>query len=180
MFGELKFAAIASLAALIIGMYAGWQIRDWQADSEALKVQEATNQKLQAEIRRVADLQNKLRAQEREAGEALMQAETDRQKEIENVRKTKDATIAALRSDLVKLRDPWAGDRETACGSTQTPETAGTVLPDRTGELSNQLAEYLVSEAARADAIVVELNACRRVAVDQNAACNRMLVEAFR
>ena len=85
------------------------------------------------------------------------------QKELIDVSAKKDAVIVALRTGAIRLRDP--GTKYTLSPNPLPGTSTGTSRCDGGpgGELSNELAEYLASEASRADAIVNQLAAAQAV-----------------
>jgi type II secretory pathway pseudopilin PulG len=179
---RLIVALMVAAVALAGATYGGWKWRDYQAKADELTQAKAANKNLQKQIGKVADLQNRLRIAERTGAQNLVAAQSDKEKEVRNVRTEKDRVIAGLRADLVRLRDPWAKSAERkpeGAGST-TATAPGIVLPESGRELSEELGEYLVSEFARADEVAVELNYCRKVAREQNETCNQLLLEAFK
>ena len=85
------------------------------------------------------------------------------QKELIDVSAKKDAVIVALRTGAIRLRDP--GTKYTLSPNPLPGTSTGTSRCDGGpgGELSNETAEFLASEASRADAIVKQLAAAQAV-----------------
>ena len=175
----LILAGVAIFAAAIAGTYGGWKWRDYQAKADQLEQAKVANKALQDEIDRVASLTNKLRDIEHEAAAAMLTARDLKEKELKDVADKKDRVITGLRHDL-RLRDPYRqAERPAETGRSETASAPGIVLPADDARLSGQLAEYLVGEASRADTVVVELNSCRRIPVQQHAQCGSLLQTAF-
>lgn len=94
----------------------------------------------------------------------LSTVSTKYEQEVAKNAKTKADLDAARKRGAVVLRDPGRTGGE-ACGG-GTPETApGTGQRDGPpgARLSESLADFLVAEASRADAIVLQLTACQDV-----------------
>jgi hypothetical protein len=178
----LIIAGIVIAIAMLSGAtYGGWKLRDYQAAQEKLEQAEIANQALQAKVNEVVDLTDRLRKAEHEGAAALILAQDEKERELQNVTDEKDRTINALRLGLLRLRDPGTRPTERAGGAI-TSDLAGVtpVVQSETGaELSDQLSEFLIGEAARANRTVVELNSCRKIAREQNETCNQLLREVF-
>lgn len=136
---------------------AQWQAKELKASQDA---QDA-----------LATAQAAVTAAERKSAQDLADVSTHYQKELNHVSATKDATIAALRTGAVRLRDP--GTKYTL-GSNAVPDfgaSAGRSDGKAEGELSKELAEYLVTEASRADAIAIQLTSCQAVIIKDREIC---------
>ena len=78
---------------------------------------------------------------------------------------TYQSTIDKLRSGALKLRDP--GTLPTcSCSTSKTPANPAGNPTGTTGQLSEQLAEFLTSEASRADQVTAQLAACQKALQD--------------
>jgi hypothetical protein len=125
-------------------------------DNQALR--DAIAAKLTAEARVAA---TEIKAQ---ATFALLAA--DYQKDVDNAEARNRDVLNDLRAGALRLRDPGA----TACAAVSaggqgaaTPGAATRSNDQAGGELSAQFAGFLLSEAARADAITLQLGACQAV-----------------
>ena len=141
MFGELTWIKVgAAVAALLLAFTSGWIINGWRWNNAALKLAAA-----QTQARIVAE--QKSRNQE-----LALQAAAD------TARNTKDAEIAIIRGQLdaalVSLRERPLRGADLSGPAGACPAATG-------AQLSREDAEFLAREAARADAVVAELNYCR-------------------
>ena len=143
MFGQLTWVKLgAVVAALLVAFTSGWVINGWRWNDTALKLAAAQTQ---ARI----DAEQKSRNQE-----LALQAAAD------TARNTKDAEINIIRSQLDAA---LVSLRERPLRSANVPGAAGTSAPATGAQLSREDAEFLAREAARADAVVAELNACHAI-----------------
>jgi len=153
-------AAIAGLVALGAAGYEGYQLggdhvraeyaaRDIKQAKEAAALAQAT--------------QEKYRAQEQAHSQAVAAIANDYQGRLTDAQAKTAIALNAIRSGSVRLRDPGA----KACGDPApgTPAAPGRGNGDTAGGLSDQLATFLVSEAARADQVVLQLTACQAVII---------------
>lgn len=83
--------------------------------------------------------------------------ELDAKLRIKEVSNAKDKIINDLRTGTIKLRDQYATAKTCSAG---VPETSTSDDTERGSELSSELSQFLVSEASRADQVVVKLNQC--------------------
>ena len=140
-----QIAAGLVIAATAFG--AGWTVNGWRHDA-ALKEQ--------AEARTAAG--NAARSREHQMAEVQATiADTLERSKTDALRK-KDAVIADLRAGALRLPIPASvpGAGETAASACE--RTLGT-----TAEFLRQVVETAVSEASRADAVVLQLQACQAV-----------------
>lgn len=162
--GAIKAAAYLLIAAAICaGLYA-LHNSVYQSGARAERViwQAKENKDLAEAGRKYAELQTKYRKMERQS--ALDQAaiaENYRKEVKENDRK-KNAVIADLRRRSIVLRDP-GGTQSCRSGAAETGAAAPGSNGKAGGELSGELAEFLVSEASRADEVVKQLTTCQKV-----------------
>ena len=143
MFGELTWIKLgAAIAALLVAFTSGWIINGWRWNNAALKLAAA-----QTQARIEAERQSRNQ-------ELALQAAAD------NARNTKDGEITIIRSQLDAA---LVSLRERPLRSANLPGATST-CPTATGaQLSREDAEFLTGEAARADEMIAELNACRAV-----------------
>ncbi len=143
MFGELTWIKLgAAIAALLVAFTTGWIINGWRWNTAALKLAVAQTQ---ARI----DAEQKSRNQERALQAAADKARNIKDAEIEIIRSQLDAALVSL--------------RERPLRSADLPSAPGTFPPATGAQLSREDAEFLAREAARADQVVADLNACHTV-----------------
>lgn len=154
---------VALIAAALGGEYDG---NKRGVNSERVAWQAKDNKELAAANAKILQLETDARAKEQAHAEQLAAIATNYEQELQNAENTRKADVAAARSGALRLRDPGART-EQACGSGtgQTSAAPGGRDGQAGGELSPELAEFLVSEADRADAIVKQLGACQAVIV---------------
>lgn len=90
-------------------------------------------------------------------------------KDLKDELSKKDIAIAKLHSGTLVLRDP--GNTNSCQGSTVTSSSSGDIETSG-GKLSTELSEFLISEASRADQVVVQLQACQAVLVNDRNTIN--------
>ena len=128
-----------------------WQAKEIKATQEADKA--------------LADAQAKVNALQAQYANNLAVISGNYQQELKNVSATKDRTIAALRAGAIRLRDPgthYTLDPNPLPGTSTSP---GRCDGSSKGRLSDEIGEFLVSEASRADSIVDQLAACQAVII---------------
>jgi hypothetical protein len=178
----LIIAGIVIAIAMLSGAtWCGWKLRDYQAAEERLEQAKTANQALAAKVQEVADLSSKLRKTQQEATDDRLKAAWEKERDLKNVTEQKDRVIHSLRLGLIRLRDPGTRPTERAGGAVTSSITGVTpvVQSERGAELSDELSEFLVGEASRADEKVVELNACKVDIRIQTEKCNQLLRESF-
>ena len=143
MFGELTWLRLgAAIAALLVAFTSGWVINGWRWNNAALKLAAA---QIQARV----DAEQKSHNQELALQAAADAARSTQDAEITIIRSQLDAALVSLRER--PLRGAIVSSSPGAC-------------PPATGaQLSREDAEFLAREAARADAVVTDLMACRDV-----------------
>lgn len=154
---------VALVAAALGGEYDG---NKRGVNAERVAWQAKDNKELAAANARILQLETDARAKEQDHAAELASIATNYEQELQNAENTRKADVAAARSGALRLRDPGART-EQACGSgpAETATAPGGRDGQTGGELSPELAEFLVSEADRADAIVHQLSACQAVIV---------------
>jgi hypothetical protein len=101
--------------------------------------------------------QGKYRDLENKRAVDAAKLELEAKLQIKEVTNAKDKIINDLRTGSIKLRDQYSTAK--ACSSGMS----GTITSDdseRGSELSDQLSQFLIGEASRADQIVIKLNQC--------------------
>jgi prophage endopeptidase len=154
---------LALIAAGLGGEYDG---NKRGINSERVAWQAKDNKELADANTKILQLENDARAKEQAHADALASIATNYEQELQNAENTRKADVTAARSGALRLRDPGS-HTEQACGGSpgQTATASGGRDGQAGGELSPELAEFLVSEADRADTIVLQLGACQAVIV---------------
>jgi len=159
----LALAALLAAGALGAGAYRAGM----NAERNAWLARD--NAQLRSANARIAQLQAQARAQEQAHGTAMAAAAAQFKKDLHDVRTQKDGVIADLRSGRLRLRIPVV-PTSAACGAggaggASTEAGAGAAGGDgeARAELSGAAAEFLVSLASEADAVVRQLSACQAV-----------------
>lgn len=157
LYGLLAFVLVGG-SGYLYGRTDGRKIErvEWQA---------IDNAKLKAATDKLAELTAAAIKKERSSADALADVSRQFQEDLKNERNKKERVIADLRAGAVRLRDP--NGRCSGIGIA-FPE-AGSAPGGRDGgagtELSERTAEYLISEASRADEIVRQLTACQKIVI---------------
>lgn len=159
-------AAIWVVSLVVVG----W----WQNDSgrvaERTAWQTRENDELRTTNAKIKALEESARNAEQANAMALAAISTDYERKLSDANKQRTVDAAAVRSGSLRLRDPGSlGLR--ACGSLSAEASAGAGKRDggAPGELSGLLAEFLISEANRADEVAIQLRACQAVVVSDRA-----------
>ena len=157
----LALAALLAAGALGAGAYRAGM----NAERNAWLARD--NAQLRSANARIAQLQAQARAQEQAHGTAMAAAAAQFKKDLHDVRTQKDGVIADLRSGRLRLRVPVVAAASAACGAGGASTEAGAGAAGGDGEaraeLSGAAAEFLVSFASEADAVVRQLSACQAV-----------------
>lgn len=151
-------AALIGVVAMGAAGYQGYRLggdsvraeyakRDIAAANEAATLTKAT--------------QEKYRAKEQASADALAAVSTDYQKKLTDAQAKTAIALNAIRSGSVRLRDPGSPPGGS-CPAETAASTAGRDGSE-SGRLSGAASEFLLSEAARADAVVLQLTACQGV-----------------
>lgn len=162
----VKMVAILLLSGLLIGAfysYGDLQFSRGEKAERALWLANKNTELVTANAK-IKSLEEKYRQQERDANTALAVISFQYEKELHRVKTNTDRTIAGLRDGTVRLRIPVT-HASNACGSAVSTVEFGTGTGDDTAraELSSAAAEFLVSLASEADAVVDQLLACQAV-----------------
>lgn len=107
-------------------------------------------------------IQEGRRAKEREWSQALSSVSTDYQKRLTDAEGKTTLALNAIRSGGLRLRDPGAFSQACRDTGSGAPAAAGGRDGPAAGELSGLAAEFLWSEAARADRYTEQLAACQK------------------
>ena len=151
---------VIAFFVLVVGAY--FYGRSDGAALEAANTLKRDNKALVEASDKLEKAQARVAALEREDALSKAAASTKYQEDLKNVEDKKNRTIADLRAGLVRLRDPG---RQHQSNPGVVPERG----PGDSGgdgkagaELSGETSEFLVSEATRANKIVLQLTACQK------------------
>jgi hypothetical protein len=164
----------AIIAALIIWAASLAGVGYWQNGvghvEESAAWQKKENRELADANAKILQLETEARVSEQAHSETQHLISTSLQKDLQNdeIRRQKD--VADARSGAIRMRDPSAPAIQ-ACGGSTGEASTGTSGRDGQagGELSPAAAEFLLTEADRADAVVQQLGACQAVIVSDRA-----------
>ena len=140
-----------SYTALLIGLIIGWIINGWRMETEisAIRV-DAAEAKEQFE--------RNARQVEQEYAKRIADIDKTYTEKLKNERNRNNTVIADLRRGAVQLRE-----RFSCPDVSETGGTAGMGDGAAGRGLRSEDAEFLVSEAGRADRIVTQLQACQDI-----------------
>ena len=132
--------------------------------AERVAWQAKDNKELSDANAQILKLNNEARATEHTHAEQLANIATSYEQERQNEITAKDVLIAKLRAGSVQLHDPYASSvQASGCATSTIAAGAGRGDAQAGSELSEQLGEFLISEASRADKVVTQLQACQAV-----------------
>lgn len=156
---------LASMAAV-----GAWQNRTGHKVEEAkwLKKENTELVTANAEIVRLTAEATKNKAKHEEA---LVAISTDYQKEINDVESEKTKFIVGVRNGSIVLRQPARPKSTGESGVSETVASSSGCDGQADTELYPETAEFLSSEAARADKIVLQLDACQQVVIEDRKLC---------
>jgi len=155
--------AVAGFWLMSLTIVGFWQNNAGRQDERAVwQVRE--NEELRLANAKIIELNDTARNTERQHAEQVAGLSARYEKEKADVGKTKDAVIAELRAGHRSLRDPGAASFKTAgSGTGKTDAAASQCDGGARSQLSQPTAEFLVTLASEADAIVKQLTACQAV-----------------
>lgn len=143
-----------------------WQHEDGVTVTEAA-YSKRDNETLRKANIKIVELEQAARDDEQRHAADVNQIAGAYEKELQNVKTTKDATIAGLRAGAVVLRDPYSSAQRSAGGETrQVASRAGRCDGGASGGLSVPASEFLVGLASEADGVVEQLAACQQIVID--------------
>lgn len=167
---------------VILGVVAIWLgslfgVGTWQhsagVNSERTKWQGKETIELQAANAEIDRLNVSARKLEGQAALAQNEASKKLQEGLKNAEIEKDKFIAGFKSHTIVLREPGTPAPRTDTSAASKP-TAPACRCDGTtgGELRDETAIFLFSEAQRANRIVNQLTACQAILLSDRRACN--------
>ncbi len=161
---------------LIIGLLIAWAaslggVGWWQNEAGHVAERTTWQGKESTELRlantKVLALEEAARKTEQDHAASLAEIATDYERKLSDANKQRADDVAAVRAGTLRLRDPNPPGQR-ACGDPTGAVAAGPGQCDggAPGELSGDLAEFLVTEADRADGVARQLTACQRVVME--------------
>lgn len=111
----------------------------------------------------MADATEAMRKQERQHADAMAALDAQKTRELENEKAIADATIADLRADAIRVRDKFTCGTASATAAGQAGGTTSMGDARANGGLQAADAEFLLREAARADEVTLQLQACQAI-----------------
>lgn len=173
-------AILAAIAAIVYGVTAYLDDVDAKGYTRGQKETAAAYEKRDSEklakaTARVKELEDQVRAQERQHAVQLAGISAQYQEDLANVEKAKRDFVAGVHSGRIRLLDPGAAAGPRCPGGSggapgETAAAAGGRDGPAPGELSREAAEFLLGLASEADALVKQLTACQRVVVQDRSA----------
>jgi prophage endopeptidase len=166
--GLVVVLAASHLGALMFG-------RNMANNAAKARLQKETQAKLvqmQTLMTENLRLSNEVRAKEAEHAEKLASFSQTYQEQLQNVRMEKDKFVAGVRAGTIRLRIPQpARPSSNNPALDQVNAGAGRCDASAESELPRDVAEFLYSEASRADAIVNQLQACQAIVIEDRRIC---------
>ena len=161
---------------LILGIAVAWltslvAVGDWQNNaghtSERTQWQARENKELTDANALIQSLQATARSKEAESAQNMATVSKNYQEILSSEGVKNEKTINDLRTGIIRLRQPDSTSQSSS-GSTTSQTSASSIGCDGQAgsELSNQTAEFLYTEAARADKVVEQLAACQNVVIE--------------
>lgn len=166
---------------IILGVLIAWigslvSVGYWQngvgEESERVIWQGKENKEIKDANAKILELTYTARDKENKHNVALNDVSKTYQEKLTNVDIEKDKFIAGVRNGTIVLRQP-ATRSEKAGGSigSETIASASGRDGEARAELYDTTSEFLLSESARADKIVEQLNACQAVVLEDRRLC---------
>jgi len=158
----------AIIVALVIWIASLAGVGYWQNgaghSAERVAWQAKDNVELAAANAKILQMETDARASEQAHAQTQSDISTDYERKLQDAQTQRQKDIAAARSGALRLRDPGASAQQS-CGGSAGQDAASASGRDGAAEpgLSGPAAEFLLSEADRADAIVQQLGACQAV-----------------
>jgi hypothetical protein len=136
-------------------------------NAERVHWQNKTNFDLEVANRKIKDLTEQYRRSEQDKAVAVQSITAQLEQEKRDGLAEKDRVIAQLRDGSLRLRDKYAKS-SGACRDNmpKTPSDTASSNGASGTELSEEAAEFLWSEATRANKVVSQLVACQAVLVE--------------
>lgn len=145
--------------------FAGVYVEHLACVAEVTKLQQQQALALAAANKATTDAQQAARDTEAKRASDMADLDAHYTEELNNAKANADRTIADLRAGTVRLRQRFTCKPNTSSSSQAGKAGTGTGLGAGQSAcgLSAEDAGFLVSEAKRADAVVVQLQACQAI-----------------
>lgn len=155
-------SAVAIVAVIAVTYWLGY---GHGTDSERAKWTTRESEELRAANAEIDRLQREARVAEQAHAESLTAISANYQKELRDAKRAHDAHVAAVRAGSLRLRDPGASTRESACEDRVSEAAAGAGVRDGAegAELSERASQFLLELTARADRVAEQLVACQAI-----------------
>ncbi len=151
----------ASIAAGVLFACYWYGASSTQERLEALHL--AQIQTIKAEgAKALAEATEAMRKQEQQHAAAMADLDAQKTRELENEKAAADAVIAGLRADTIRVRDQFTCGASTPAAG-QAGATPGMGDAGKKRGFQKQDAEFLLREAARADEVTMQLQACQAI-----------------
>ena len=160
--GVYVYIGLAVAAAALAGVCYLAGRSDGRALERALWT-EQQNADIRAANQALEEAHKKIRAHEQAAAEKVAAVSRGYQKDLENANRAKTTAMDALRASG-GLRVAVTGCKADDAGTAETASSAGRRDGgEATGLLDESASAFLIGEASRADAVVLQLRACQAV-----------------
>lgn len=158
------------IAALIgaIGLAAGGYYEGHSVEAQVFDTYKAQQAAVAEKAAAQSEAAARAKEQQQEAAQAAAQHEAQVEK-TENANRT-NATLADLRAGTLRLSNQLAGAR--ANGMPQVATSATGTDDARNGYISNDVAQFLVEQAASADRLAVNFNEAVAIIAADRQTCN--------
>lgn len=152
----------ALVAAILVGA-TGWKAYRLGQDNVRAEYAARDLQQAAAAAAAYKATEEKYRAKEQAAAQALAQVSGDYERKLTDAQGKTRIAMDAIRSGSLRLRDP--GAKPQACGSSAASPAASASERDgpTAGQLSGAAADFLLTIAAEADRNTLQLTACQAV-----------------
>lgn len=166
---------IIAFSLLVLGLisaiyaYGQQQFSQGEQSEKAQCLSRANTELLDANTK-ITETEEKYRAQEKRHTEAMAAKDAQHQKDLENVKNTKNSVIADLRSNNLKLRIPVTGTGQT-CGDHTAETGTGTGINngETRAELSQEASEFLIGLTSECDEVAIQLTAAQAIIIEDRA-----------
>ena len=137
---------------------------DYGQSREKAKWETRENEQLVKANKSILDISTRLRAAEFKHATLLSEVSTKYQKELKDAQTKHQKDIASIRAGTLRLYDSSACQGSGGATTAKAGSTSGGCPGGKRGQfLSKSASVFLVSEANRADEIVLQLKACQQV-----------------
>lgn len=157
-----KLKYIGGVLLLLLAFVAGWTIKDWLLGSQITNMERKFAKLNEQAAIKYGDMQKKYRELEAAYVKEIAALDKRYQEKLKDAEKKSTNTIAALRIGTIQLRKRF----QCPDVNSRLPEdnrNAGLDHGKTESGLRREDAEFLISEADRADKIVIQLQTCQQI-----------------